>query len=1141
MKSALFKLVTLGGPSRPMQNHKFRKQMISTLAPSFDMKNQMPLRFPLTCFAAVCFSLPSGSNSYASGLVDSFSPPGETHMTLGGVKSIAAQGDGMTLLGGQFDRIGSDSVANLARFTVSGDLDTSFSGGTNGIVEDIQVQPDGRIVIAGSFTRVNGVSRYALARLNSDGSFDSSLSVTVNGSGYSVLVLPSGEIVLGGLFNRVNGTSCSGLVKLSSTGALLDTYSGGVGLAEKVGAMALQSNGSIVIGGRFSTVAGSSRSNLARINASGVLDDTFTVGTNNEVFCVLAAVSGHVVFGGMFSQAGGVARSYLARCNANGALDSTFAPAMGYRVYELANQMDGKVLAACSSYTGSGQKWLYRFSSAGTLDATFNPRMNGGVVAMRERYDGRINIAGNFTSIDGQVRDGIARLNGFKVLETEARTFNALEGQTVTLDQAGIAGGSFSWSRNGVPVQNGGRISGATSSKLIITGASSADDGPYVCRGTASGVTQTSEAQTVMVVMKPAVATEPLSRLVAEGTPVTFTTAAMNATGVSYKWFFNNVAIAGATSASYTIASPLITNGGSYRCELRNAAGFVYTQYAYLSVVRFTTATLTVADASTVKMNVTVGAAPAAGVTYLWRLGGVAVSNGVQPSGASISGATTNAITIANIMAAQAGAWTCQITASALTLTPTVGNITVKYRPVVAKSSAPAALVSGPFTWQLTASNSPTLFTVSGLPSGLKYTPATGLISGTPLVAGAFTIRAAAANDAGTGPTESLSLPISTLDNSRTGTWTVSIPRHRALNGYLGGLATFVVSTAGTYTGSVANGVSPVAVSGRVTAPVGGNPTILQRIVRPGLLDLWLNITLNPTNGSLVGTLSDGTDTANVSGGKLAFGASNLASSYSGLYNTTADIRSVYSADTFPQGRGYVQLNVSARGPVTGAGRAGDGTAYSVSSAMWADARFPVYVQMYAGRGSMSGIAQVSLGATAATTDDRISSTFSWFKMPSLSATERLYAAGFDIPDVVWVGSRWTATTRGQLPAGWTIKASNGRIAVTRGSTETAAQSASLVQNFSLATTGGGTFDKLLNLGSITCSANLATGLCTGSFRLTDPATPPYGRTASYYALMIPHLGNTAYGWFTLPKLPQSGETLATSPMLAGRVDVVAQ
>ncbi len=758
------------------------------------------------------------------------------------------------------------------------------------------------------------------------------------------------------------------------------------------------------------------------------------------------------------------------------------------------------------------------------------------------------NYEAQLESEDGTAGSAVARL---AVVDRTVVPASVAAGGTITLKVTAAAPSgatlSYQWKRGTTDLANGptpstGLVSGAQGPILTITKASANEVGTYVCTVSIGiGLSLETLPAAVSVVSPPTVATQPLSRLAAEGTPVTFTTAATNASGVTYKWFFNNIAIAGATSASYSIASPLITNGGSYRCELRNAAGFVYTQYAYLSVVRFTTATLTVADASTLKMSVTVGASPAAGVSYLWRLGGVAVSNGVQPSGASISGATTNAITIANIMSAQAGAWTCQITASALTLTPTVGNIMVKYRPVVVKAAAPAALVSGPFTWQLTASNSPTLFTVSGLPSGLKYTPATGLISGTPLVAGAFTIRAAAANDAGTGPMENLSLPIATLDNSRTGTWTVSIPRHRALNGYLGGLATFVVSNAGTYTGSVANGVAPVAVSGRVTAPVGGNPTILQRIVRPGLLDLWLNITLNPTDRSLLGTLSDGTDTVNVSGGKLAFGASNLASSYSGLYNTTADIRSVYSADSFPQGRGYVQLNVSVLGAVTGVGRAGDGTAYSVSSALWVDARFPLYVQMYGGRGSMSGIAQVSLGATAATTDDRISSTFSWYKMQSLLPTERNYAAGFDIPDAAWEGSRWTATTRGQLPAGWTIKANNGKITVARGSTETAAQSASLVQNFTLATTGAGTFDKLLNLGSITCSANLTTGLCTGSFRLTDPATPPYIRTATYYALMIPHLGNKAYGWFALPKLPQSGETLATSPILAGRVDMVAQ
>ena len=71
--------------------------------------------------------------------------------------------------------------------------------------------------------------------------------------------------------------------------------------------------------------------------------------------------------------------------------------------------------------------------------------------------------------------------------------------------------------------------------------------------------------------------------------------------------------------------------------------------------------------------------------------------------------------------------------------------------PVVTSAASAAARAGTAFAYQITATNSPTSYGATGLPTGLTVNAGMGLVSGTPVVAGTFPVTLSAANAGGTG------------------------------------------------------------------------------------------------------------------------------------------------------------------------------------------------------------------------------------------------------------------------------------------------------------------------------------------------------------------------------------------------------
>ena len=94
-------------------------------------------------------------------------------------------------------------------------------------------------------------------------------------------------------------------------------------------------------------------------------------------------------------------------------LDTSFDPGADNNVFSLALQADGKILVGGDFTTLGGQSRnsIGRLNDDGTVDTSFNPGAGPRVGALAVQADGRILVGGDFTTLGGQSRNCIGRLN----------------------------------------------------------------------------------------------------------------------------------------------------------------------------------------------------------------------------------------------------------------------------------------------------------------------------------------------------------------------------------------------------------------------------------------------------------------------------------------------------------------------------------------------------------------------------------------------------------------------------------------------------------------------------------------------------------------------------------------------------------
>ena len=234
------------------------------------------------------------------------------------VEAMLIQPDGKILVGGSFYAgLGGATRYYFGRLNADGTADASFAPGVDGVVHSIALQADGKILLGGVFTHAGGefgdTPRNYIARLNVDGSVDMGFNPGANQRVDTIAVQSDGKILVGGFFTGLGSGDGSiprfHIGRINPDGIVDQDFNPGAELL--VTSFAIQADGRIIVGGNFTTIGGGGtgvtpRENVARLNLDGSIDPTFDPGANGMVHALALQTDGHLVIGGKFTHIGGI-------------------------------------------------------------------------------------------------------------------------------------------------------------------------------------------------------------------------------------------------------------------------------------------------------------------------------------------------------------------------------------------------------------------------------------------------------------------------------------------------------------------------------------------------------------------------------------------------------------------------------------------------------------------------------------------------------------------------------------------------------------------------------------------------------------------------------------------------------------------
>lgn len=364
--------------------------------------------------------------------------------TTGHVYAIGAHPRGGVIVGGEFVRMANGTaLTHLLRLRADGTYDLDFQvelSSSGSIYVNAIASTRDAIYIGGYWQKVNGVERPAIAKLDLDGNLVTSWHEQTPQTadnllhGYDVvnaIAIGNGSVYVGG---NIETLRLMGLAKLDETTGTIDQsykaqpqthdHAGEPDMGWRGQIHALLFTGTdLIVGGNFAQIGRVGRDGIARIALIGTPGGHAAVapyhvqrigGSGTVTSLAFDRARNQIYVGGRYFAEGGTYDNLMRTDATTGVIDASWRP-------NPTNEVSAIALAGSRVYYGGSfgnqpgdDPYLVRTSRRGNgaTDASWLPMPNKAVRALL--WQGgvqRLWIGGEFESIDGRSRNGLARIS----------------------------------------------------------------------------------------------------------------------------------------------------------------------------------------------------------------------------------------------------------------------------------------------------------------------------------------------------------------------------------------------------------------------------------------------------------------------------------------------------------------------------------------------------------------------------------------------------------------------------------------------------------------------------------------------------------------------------------------------------------